>query len=350
MGIAVGVIIYVSPSLFFAREKTPPRPLKTGGTSSVFIMLSNSWRTAYRHEKGIEVDFESSGSTEAIKRLIDQKFSIAFTHAPMSDEQRQAVEKSGGEVVQIPVIICATVVAYDVPELKGKPPLKLTGEALADIFLGKITRWNAPEIQKLNEGVTLPDRPIVVVHREDSSGTTFLFTDFLGKSSAAWRQAMGPPRSEVKWPVGVGMRRNSGVAEHIHRTEDTLGYVDLGQADRLDLDHAAIRNRDGTTFIHAEASNMTASADGAAANVPADLVIDLTNQPGKDAYPITGVIYGAFYRTPPAGEGKRVKDFLHWALHDGQKLAAYASYAPLPEPIVKRADERLASINADSLK
>jgi phosphate transport system substrate-binding protein len=347
VGAVLGLLIYLYPSFYAREESFGPLPhLKTGGTSVAFIIMENRWRTKYRKEKGIEVDYEPTGSTEGLTQLIDNHFAIAFTHAPMSSEQKKKAESKGGDVVHIPVVLCAVAPVYNLPTLKDKPPLHFTGEVLADIYLGKIKNWNDPALKMLNEGVELPDMEIEVVHRSDSSGTTLIFSEYLTEASAAWREKYPQPSSEVKWPegVGVGMARNNGVANHVMTTEGALGYVDLLYAFTGELQHGAVQNKDKTAFIHAAADNMTAAAKNMKGDIPEDLTFKLINRSGKDSYPISGVIWAVCYQTQPAADGKKVVDFLQWVTHEGQQFASNMSYAPLPEELVARVEDKLKSI------
>jgi phosphate ABC transporter phosphate-binding protein len=349
IGVALGVLIYFAPPWFGKEDQIKPEHLKAGGTNSVFVILENRWRTAYNKEKGVEVDYDSTGSTNGINGMIDRTYAIAFTHAPMSEEQRQKAKDKGGEVVQLPLLVCGVVPVYNVPELKDKPPLNFTGEVLADIFLGTIKKWNDPALKKLNEGVDLPDTEIVPVHREDSSGTTAIFADYLQGTSEAWQQKIGKAGSEVAWPTPVGKRRNSGVASHVLHTPGAIGYVDLLYAfnnEDVVLEYAAVQNKDKTAFVHANPENLAATLKGHLADVPEDLTIGLTNKSGQDSYPLCGVIYAVCYRSQPAGEQKTVVDFLRWITHDGQKWAAENYDAPLPEELVKRTDQKISSITA----
>jgi phosphate transport system substrate-binding protein len=347
VGAGLGVLVYYSPAFFIKDDAPPPYAhLNTGGTSVVSFLLENKWRGVYRKEKEVEVDYDSTGSTQGVTQMIEKKYAVGFTHAPMTEDQRKEARGRGGEVVQIPVVICAVVPIYNVKELKDKPPVQFTGEVLADIFLGKIDRWNNPALQKLNEGVALPDTKITVVHREDSSGTTFIFTDYLHGASAAWRKEVGAAGSKVKWPAGTGVARNHGVADTVYRTEGAIGYVDLLYASYGDgqLRHGAVRNKDDSAFIHAESEKMTAALSGLIDAIPDDLTFGLTNKPGKDSYPICGAVWAVCYQDQPAADQKRVADFLHWVTHEGQKYAKNMSYAPLPEKLVRRVDEKIKSI------
>jgi phosphate transport system substrate-binding protein len=344
VGAAVCLLVYFSPAFFIKEEKPAPVVhLNTGGTSVVAIMLENRWRSAYRKERDVVVDYESTGSTKGVQQMMERKYPIAFTHAPLTDEQKKTAHDQGGAVIQIPVILCAVVPIYNVKGLKDKPPLKFTGEVLADIFLGKITKWNDPALKKLNEGVDLPEIPIEVVHRKDSSGTTFLFTDYLQRVSEAWRKQVGAG-NEVKWPVGVGQSRNQGVKGYVQSKEGTIGYVDLIHAVPGEVQYGAVQNKDQTAFIHARAPNMTAAVKGQLAEIPEDMTFDLMNKPGKDSYPICGVIWAVCYQGQPAPTYSRVVSFLQWATHDGQRFATDLSYAPLPEELVGRVEQKLKSI------
>jgi phosphate transport system substrate-binding protein len=344
VGAVLALLVYYSPALFIKPEAAAASEhLSTGGTSVAHIIMENRWKTAYRKDKAVEVDYESVGTTQGLKSLIDKKYAICFTHAPMTSEQRQQAREKGGEVLQIPVLLCAVVPVYNLKELNDKDPLKLSGEALADIFLGKITRWNDPVLQKLNPGVNLPDTQITVVHRSDSSGTTLIFTEYLADVSPAWKKQLGSG-SEVKWPVGEGKPRNTGVADFVTQTEGAIGYVDMVHAVAEDLPHAAVQNKDKTAFVKARPRSMTPAAEALSADLPADSPINLINMPGKDSYPISGVIWAICYQAQPPDNKKHVSDFLRWVLHEGQPFAERTSYAPLPERLVKRGDDTLLSI------
>jgi phosphate transport system substrate-binding protein len=346
VGAALCVAAYFSPAYFMPKEEqpAPAAHLATGGTSVVAILLENRWRSAYLKERGVVVDYESTGSTSGIQQMMEGKDLIAFTHAPLTDEQRKTAQDKGGPVIQIPVLLCAVVPIYQVKELKDQPPLKFSGEVLADIFLGKITHWNDPALQKLNEGVALPSKPIVVVHRQDSSGTTYLFTNYLYQVSEAWRKQVGAPGNEIKWPVGEGQSRNQGVKGHVFATEGAIGYVDLIHVSSGDVQYGAVQNKDRTAVIHAAAANLTAAVKSQLAEIKADLKFDLTNKPGKDSYPIGGVIWAVCYQEQQSSTLGRVVNFLQWATHDGQRFATNMAFAPLPEELVGQVEQKLREI------
>jgi phosphate transport system substrate-binding protein len=347
IGVVLCSLAWYAPAFFTKEEKPPVLPqFRSIGTGNVQIIMENRWRKAYREEKGIDLEYHSTGSTTGISWMIDGEYPIAFSHAPLSKEQKKQAEAKGGEVVQLPVIICAVVPIYNLPELKGKPPLKFTPEVLADIFLGKIARWNDPALKKINEGVALPDKKIKVVYREDSSGTTFIFTEYLAEVSEAWRKTVGPATTKIKeWPTGIGAQRSTGVANHVQKTEGAIGYADLMYAWNCELPYGAVQNKE-KAFIHAGAESMTAAAEGLGAAISEDLTFKLTNQSGKDAYPICTAIWAVCYQAQPAVNQKQVVDFLRWITHDGQRFAKKMSFAPLPEELVKRVDKKLETITA----
>ena len=283
--------------------------------------------------------------------MLDKTYSIAFTHAPVSAELREKARKEGVEIVHIPLLLCGVVPAYHVAELKGKTPLNFTGEVLADIFLGKIKHWNDPALKAINPGVKLPAKKITVVHREDSSGTTDLFTEYLAAVSPAWKEQVGPAAAEVKWPVGIAVARNPGVAAKIHEIDGAIGYVDRLYTSFQDivLDYGAVQNKDKSAFVRAEPANLTAAARAILAEIPDDLTFNLIDKPGKDSYPITGVIYAVCSDRQPEASRKQIVDFLRWATHEGQADVVKTSFAPLPPELVQRVDRRLDAIKRRSL-
>jgi phosphate transport system substrate-binding protein len=344
IGAGLCVFVYFSPAFFSKKEEEPPPiRLKLGGTSATFFMM-DKWKADYFKEKGIQVHYSSTGSTKGVTKMIDDDFTIGFTHRPVSEKQRKLAQEKGGEVIQVPVLICGVVPVYNLKELKDKPPLKFTGEVLADIFLGKIDRWNDPVLKRLNDGVDLPPTRIAVVHREDSSGTTYIFADYLHGASAAWRAKLGPASSTIRWPVGTGIPRTTGMAALVASTEGAIGYVDLLFAKVRKLSYGALQNKDKTAFVHAEPENLTAAANRLDAEISEDLSFGLTNRSGKDAYPVAGAIWAVCYRAQPVSRRQDVVDFLYWVTHDGQRLSADRLYAPLPPALVERVEKKLKLI------
>ncbi len=347
LGIGLGFLVHYAPAYFIHTEPPDNTPrLEVGGTSSAGFML-DIWQGVYQKQKGVKVAFESSGSTQGVNDMIGGKYVIGFTHAPMSADQKQKALDKGGEVVQVPVVLCAVVPVYNLKELKDKPPLQFTGALLADIFSGKITKWDDPAIAKHNKDVRLPkDKPIVVVHRADSSGTTSIFSEYLYNASEDWRNTMGKPGSKVNWKVGVGEQRNNGVAAYVFYNEGAIGYVDLMHvAPYKGLQYGAVQNKDGTAFIHAKPANQSAAGKAAVSGLGDDLTkIELINRPGSDSYPICGAVWAVCYQTQPEDRRKMVSEFLNWVTHDGQKFAAERAHAPLPPEVIERVEKKVNSI------
>jgi len=235
----------------------------------------------------------------------------------------------------------AVVVTYNVPGI-GKG-LKLSQEAVADIYLGKITKWNDPKIAKDNKGTHLPDKAIIVVHRSDGSGTTSIFTNYLCSVSSAWKAKVGTGTS-VNWPVGLGGKGNEGVAGQVKTTQYTLGYVELAYAFENKLPYADLQNKDGR-FVEPSIKSTIAAAAGAAKNMPADYRINLVNQPGQGTYPIVGFTWLLVYEhQKDATNGKKLVEFLNWELKHGQKMASALLYAPLPESVAKMVAKTVKTI------
>ncbi len=351
IGAALGALVVYSPAFFAPKEQPDTLETLNVGGSSVVNLAMDRWKNIYS-KKGIDLVYTNSGSTNGIKKAIDKTYQIGFSSAPLTEEERK-----GGAMVQIPVLLVAVVPIYNVKELNNKPPLKFTAEVLADIFLGKIKMWNDPALKKLNEDVKvkdgekdrtltdyLPDRRIHVVHRKDPSGTTFLFTKYLAGSSESWKKAIGPEASsEVKWPVGDGIRRNYGVAIHVNSNPDTIGYVETQNALTHKIAIGAVQNADKSAFLLADPEHVTAAAKNVTGEALESGAFTLTNRPGKDAYPICGVEWAVCYQNQPA-EQKNVARFLHWAVHEGQEYTRELGYAPLPEGMVQYAEKKIKSI------
>jgi phosphate transport system substrate-binding protein len=289
--------------------------------------------------------FDNVGSAKGAEGMLDDAYAIAFTHAPASPKLMEKAKAGGRDIVHIPLMLCGVAPAYHVSELKDKKPLNFTGDILAGIFLGKIEKWDDPALKAVNPGAKLPAKKIVVVHRNDSSGTTEIFTDYLAEVSPEWKKEVGPGADKIKWPTGVGAQRSQGVAIAINSTDGAIGYVDRMFVTMQDLvlDYGAVQNHDKSAFIRAEPSNTTAALEAILDKLPEDLTFELTDKPGKDSYPIAGVIYGLCSDVQPEGQKQRVVDFLHWAVHEGQASIAGA-YAPLPLELVPRIDKRLDGI------
>jgi len=301
--------------------------------------LYSKWFSEYaKVDPSVKFNYQSIGSGGGIKQITSQTVDFGASDKPLSDEELKAAP---GKLLHIPTVMGAVVITYNIPGV-GKG-LKLSSEDVADIFLGKITKWNDPKIAHDNPGVKLPNQPIIVVHRSDGSGTTSIFTDYLSNVSGEWTQKVGKGTS-VKWPIGLGGKGNEGVAGQIKTTQYTIGYVELAYAFENKLPTASLKNRDGH-FVEPTIKSTSSAAAGAVKHMPADYRISLVNQPGKEAYPIVGFTYLLVYeqQKDPA-KGKKLVDFLNWELKKGQKMAAALLYAPLPENVVRMVEKTIQSI------
>ncbi|MGZ8455547.1 MAG: phosphate ABC transporter substrate-binding protein PstS [Gemmatirosa sp.] len=313
----------------------------TGAGATFPYPLYSKWFSEYAAQKSVRINYQSIGSGGGIRQLSEQTVDFGASDAPMTDEEM--AKAKGGPIVHIPTVLGAVVVTYNVPELQQ--PVRLTGEALADIFLGRITKWNAPQLAALNPGMALPARDILVVRRSDGSGTSYIFTDYLAAVSPAW--AAGPGKGkEVRWPVGLGGKGNEGVAGQVKSTPGTIGYVELAYATQNQLPVAAIHTASGN-FVTPSIESVTAAAAGGAERLPenSDYRVSIVNAPGAQAYPISSLTWLLVYETQrDSVKGRKLVEFLGWALHDGARYAAPLDYAPLPPALVQRLDRRIATL------
>jgi phosphate transport system substrate-binding protein len=289
----------------------------------------------------VKLDYQSIGSGGGIKQLKEQTVDFGASDAPMKDED---LKSAPGEILHVPTVLGAVIITYN---LEGvTQPLRFSPEVIADIFLGKIKKWNDPKIVADNPGVTLPSSDITVVHRSDSSGTSAVFTDYLSKVSAEWKEKVGAGTSP-SWPTGHGGKGNEGVTGQVKNTPNTLGYVELAYAVQNKLPVAQIKNASGN-FITPSIDAVTAAASGSLATTPDDLRVSITNAAGADAYPISSYTYILVYKAQKdAAKGKALVDFLWWGIHDGEGFAKDLQYAPLPADIVKRAEAKINSVTAN---
>ena len=322
----------------------------SGGSGSVTLQgagatfpnpLYQKWLSEYgKLHPNVRIDYQSIGSGGGIKQLKEQTVDFGASDSPMSDED---LKSAPGEILHIPTVLGAVVITYN---LQGvNQPLRFSPEVIADIFLGKIKKWNDPKIAADNPGVTLPANDITVVHRSDGSGTSAVFTDYLSKVSAEWKEKVGSGTSP-SWPTGLGGKGNEGVTGQVKNTPNTIGYVELAYAVKNNLPVAHIKNSSGN-FIEPSIDAVTAAAAGSAANTPDDLRVSITNATGAQAYPISSYTYILVYKNQKdAGKGKALVDFLWWGIHDGEAFAKDLQYAPLPADIVKRAEGKINSVTA----
>jgi phosphate transport system substrate-binding protein len=309
-----------------------------GAGSSFVYPIMTKWSSEYEKLKQIKVNYESTGSGNGIKGLTEKSLDFGCTDAPMNKEQ---LEKVGGPdaVVHIPLVMGAVVPIYNLDEVKE---LRLSGPVLADIYLDKIKKWNHPDIAALNPGVSLPDKNILTVHREDGSGTTYIWTEFLSKVSKEWSDKVGNS-TKVSFPGGEGAKGSEGVAGKVAQSPGSIGYVEITYALQNNIKFAWVQNKE-KEFIEPSLASVTAAAKNALTDIPEDLRYSLTDPPGKDSYPISGTTWAVIYTEQPAGKGQAVKDFLRWATHDGQQYAKDLHYARLPEELVKKVDAKLDKV------
>ena len=301
--------------------------------------LYSKWFSEYaKIDPSVKFNYQSIGSGGGIKQITAQTVDFGASDKYLSDEELKAAP---GKLLHIPTVMGAVVVTYNIPGVqKG---LKLNSEDVANIFLGKITRWNDKRIVDDNPGVKLPDKAIIVVHRSDGSGTTSIFTDYLTGVNDEWTRKVGKGAS-VKWPVGLGGKGNEGVAGQIKTTQYTIGYVELAYAFENKLPFAVLKNRSGS-FVEPSIQTTSAAAAAASKHMPADYRISLVNQPGKDAYPIVGFTWLLVYQDQKdKAKGKKLVEFLNWSLHKGQRMASPMLYAPLPESVLKMVEKTIKTI------
>jgi len=298
--------------------------------------IYSKWFDEYaKVDPSVRFNYQSIGSGGGQKQILAQTVDFGASDGPMSDDN---LAKAPGKLLHIPTVAGADVVAYN---LAGNPALKLDADAIAGIFLGQIKKWNDPKITALNPGVTLPDQEIVVVHRSDGSGTTYIWTDYLSKISSEWKTKVGANTS-VNWPTGIGGKGNEGVAGQIKQTPGALGYVELIYAVQNKMPYAEVKNSAGN-FIKPSLESITAAL--AAADIPDDFRFSMTNAPGKDAYPIAGATWLLVYQQQKdAAKGKKLVEFLKWSVTDGEKMAKDLQYAPLPESVQQRVLTRIGEI------
>ncbi len=303
-------------------------------------IIYKKWFSDYaKMHPGVQINYQAIGSGGGVRQVVEGTLDFGASDRPMTDEE---VAKCKVKPLHFPTVLGADVPAYNLPGVTEK--LKLSSEAIAGIFLGKITKWNDPRIASTNKGVKLPNEDIQVVHRSDGSGTTFIWTDYLSKISPTWKAGPGTSQSP-KWPVGLGQSGNDGVAGTLKQTPYSIGYVELGFAlQNKTLQYAMLQNADGQ-FVGATTESITAAAAGAARSMPADFRVSITNAPGKASYPVSSFTW---LLIPSKIDDVKKRDaivgFLHWMLTDGQKAAPALGYAPLPKEVIALDTKQIASI------
>ncbi|HEY4054709.1 MAG TPA: phosphate ABC transporter substrate-binding protein PstS [Terriglobales bacterium] len=316
--------------------------LNAAGATFPYPIYSKWFNEYHQQHPDIEINYQSIGSGGGIAQVTAGTVDFGASDGPMKDEQLAAFKQQRGtSVLHFPTVLGAVVPAYNIPGFKGE--LKFTPDVIAGIYLGKITSWNDPAIAKANSGASLPNAPIVVVHRSDGSGTTYIWTDYLSKISSDWNSQVGKGTS-VKWPVGLGAKGNEGVAGMIRQMEGAFGYVELIYALQNKITFGSVKNAAGN-FVTASLDSTTAAAASVKA-MPADFRVSITNAPGKDAYPIasfTWLLVPADWKDK--GKQKIIVDFLTWMLDQGQTMSAQLDYAPLPDSVREKERAALKTIH-----
>jgi phosphate transport system substrate-binding protein len=311
--------------------------LTINGAGATFpYPIYSKWFDEYaKVDPSVRFNYQSIGSGGGQKQIIAQTVDFGASDGPMSDGN---LKSAPGKLLHIPTVAGAVVLTYNLP---GNPALKLDGDSIAGIFLGTIKKWNDPKLATLNAGVTLPDQEIVVVHRSDGSGTTFIFTDYLSKVSAEWKSKVGNNTS-VNWPTGLGGKGNEGVSGQVKQTPGAIGYVELIYATQNKMSYADVKNADGA-FVKATGDSVTAAIT--TAQIPEDFRFSMTNATGRDSYPIAGATWLLVYaEQKDATKGRKLVEFLKWSMTKGEDMAKQLDYAPLPENVRDRVVNRVNEI------
>ncbi len=325
-----------SGCLFAAQTGAQAQLLINGAGATFPYPIYSKWFDEYaKVDPSVRFNYQSIGSGGGQKQITARTVDFGASDGPMSDEN---LAKTPGKILHLPTVAGADVITYNLP---GNPKLKLNSDAIVNLFLGNITKWNDPKITALNPDVTLPDLPVVVVHRSDGSGTSYIFTDYLSAISPVWEDTVGKGTS-VKWPVGIGGKGNEGVAGQVKQLSGAVGYVELIYAKQNQMPYANVKNAAGN-FITPSIDTVTAAF--ATAKIPDDFRFSMVNAPGDQAYPIAGTTWLLVYeQQKDAVKGKKLVEFLNWALTKGEGMAAALDYASLPESVQQRVLGRIKTI------
>jgi phosphate transport system substrate-binding protein len=301
--------------------------------------IYSKWFSEYNKlHPDVQINYQSLGSGAGIRQVLSGTVDFGASDGPMTDEQ---LKEAKTKVLHIPTVLGAVVPAYNVPGISGE--VKFTPEALAGIFLGKIQNWNDPALAQANPGVKFPNQAIIVVHRSDGSGTTYIFTDYLSKVSKEWESTVGKGASP-KWPVGLGGKGNEGVAGQIRQLQGSIGYVELIYALENKITYGSVKNAAGN-FVKASLDGVTEAA-ASVKTMPADFRVSITDAPGKTAYPISSFTWLLIpEQAQDPKKGKIIADFLNWMVTDGQKMTTQLSYAPLPASVVEKVKAAIKQIH-----
>ncbi len=322
--------------LFAAQTSATAQLLINGAGATFPYPIYSKWFDAYTQvDPSVRFNYQSIGSGGGQKQIIARTVDFGASDGPMSDEN---LAKAPGKILHIPTVAGADVITYNLP---GNPKLKLDSDTIVNIFLGNITKWNDPKIAALNPGAALPNLPVIVVHRSDGSGTSYIFTDYLSNISPVWADTVGKGTS-VKWPTGLGGKGNEGVAGQVKQLSGAVGYVELIYAKQNNMPYADVKNAAGN-FITPSIESVTEAL--ATAKIPDDFRFSMVNAPGEKAYPIAGTTWLLVYeQQKDAAKGKKLVEFLNWAATKGETLATSLDYAPLPDSVQQRVLERIKTI------
>jgi phosphate transport system substrate-binding protein len=330
----IGLFLCVALALPAVAQTT----LNGAGATFPYPIYSKWFSEYHKAHSDVQVNYQSIGSGGGIRQVLAGTVDFGASDGPMTDEQ---LGQAKVKILHVPTVLGAVVPAYNIPGVTGE--VKFTAEALAGIFLGKITTWNDKALTAANPGVNFPNQPIVVIHRSDGSGTSYIFTDYLSKVSSEWKNGPGKGTS-VKWPVGLGGKGNEGVAGLIRQMEGSIGYVELIYALQNKITYGSVKNLAGE-FVKASLESVTTAA-ASVKSMPADFRVSITNAPGKAAYPISSFTWLLIpTKSQDPNKGKIIADLLNWCTTDGQKLTAGLSYAPLPESVVERVKEAIKQVH-----
>ena len=321
-------------------EASPSGTVRINGAGATFpLPIYSKWFSEYNKlHPNVEINYQSIGSGGGIRQLLERTVFFGASDQPMTDEM---LAKAPGPVLHFPTVLGAVVPIYNVEGMNT--PIRFTGPVLADIFLGKITKWNDPALATINPGTALPSADITVVHRSDGSGTTFVWADYLSKISPEWKQKVGA-NSSLNWPVGVGGKGNEGVAGLVTQSPASIGYVELVYALQNKISYGAVQNQSGE-FVNPDIASVTAAAAGAMPTMPKDFRVSVTNSPGQGAYPISSFTWILLYERPDdKNQASVMNDFMKWALSSGQPMAEALGYARLPDALIALELEQLNRI------
>ena len=304
--------------------------------------IYSKWFDAYSKEHGVNFNYQSIGSGGGIKQVTEGTVDFGASDAFLTEDQMKEIkDKQGSDILHFPTVMGAVVLTYNLPSVGAD--LKITAEVLADIYLGKITKWNDAKITSINPDKTLPDEAILVAHRSDGSGTTNIFSNYLSKVSPEWKEKVGQGTS-VNWPVGLGGKGNDGVTGVVKQSEGGFGYVEIAYAIQNHMPYCLLKNEAGK-FVGPDLDAVSAAAAGAASNMPKDMRVMITNSPGAKAYPICGFTWLLVYQNPKdKKKGKEIAEFLHWAFTKGQEYCKDLYYAPLPSTVQKMDVKQISMI------